>query len=98
MNLKEYMETYKIGICALAKRCGVSHPTMINALKGYEMKLSIALKIERGTGGEVMCRDMRPTAKRVKATTAGLPSEVQQLSDGSDDKTYDTSNEHLPRC
>lgn len=90
MNLKEYMDTYKIGLCALAKRCGVSHPTMINALKGYEMKLSIALKIERGTGGEVMCRDMKPTAKRPKEPKAAHRSEDQKQDDDSGDKTCDT--------
>lgn len=90
MNLKEYMETYQLGLCALAKRCGVSHPTMINALKGYEMKLSIALKIERGTGGEVMCRDMKPTTKRPAASETVRQLGGQKRDDDSDDKTCGT--------
>lgn len=64
MRLKEYLNTEGIRITVFAKRCGVSHATIIGAMKGYEMALSLALKIEEITRGVVTCKDLSPTRKR----------------------------------
>lgn len=64
MRLKDYLTTEGIRITVFARRCGVSHGTIIGAMKGYEIALSLALKIEEITRGVVTCRDLSPTRKR----------------------------------
>jgi DNA-binding transcriptional regulator YdaS (Cro superfamily) len=58
MQLKTYLE--KLGETQLnfCKRAGISHRTLLNILNRKDIMLSIAIKIEKGTGGIVTCREL----------------------------------------
>lgn len=58
MDLRLYMRIRNIKINAMAERLGVSLGTMHNIFNGREPRLSLALKIEEITDGEVSCEDL----------------------------------------
>ena len=60
MRLEEYLEEHGTPKIALARRAGIHHTTLKRVLEGHEILLSIALKLEDATKGEVTCRDLAP--------------------------------------
>ena len=57
MDLKLYMKIQDIKIYQMAKRLGISIGSMHNLFNGREPRLSLAMKIEEVTNGEVTCED-----------------------------------------
>ena len=57
MDLKLYMKIQDIKIYQMAKRLGISLGSMHNLFNGREPRLSLAMKIEEITNGEVTCED-----------------------------------------
>lgn len=59
MKLKEYLEEVGIPVAAFARRVGVSPATIAHFCNFlHEPRLSIALKIELMTQGNVLCKDL----------------------------------------
>jgi DNA-binding transcriptional regulator YdaS (Cro superfamily) len=58
MDLRLYMRIQNIKVNAMADSLGVSLGTMHNIFNGREPRLSLALKIEEVTDGEVSCEDL----------------------------------------
>lgn len=57
MKLNEYIEERGIPKSRLAQRCGITYSQLNHTLRGHPT-LTIALKIERYTKGEVTPRDL----------------------------------------
>lgn len=70
MKLSEFLSLTRLTSTEIAKEIGIAPQTIWNALKGYEMSLTNALKIEEYTKKAVTCNDLKPTRKR------GLSKEV----------------------
>ena len=66
MKLFEYLREEGIQHSKFAKRLGISLPTLCNLFKGYDTKLSTAIRIEEITRGQVKIRDLTPTIFRDK--------------------------------
>lgn len=64
MKLREYIDKYGINIRKFSRSAKISEATVHNILKGFDIKLSVALKILDITGGEVSCEDLKPTRAR----------------------------------
>ncbi len=60
MRLEEYLEEHGTPNIVLARRAGIHHTTVTRSLQGHEILLSVALKIEDATKGQVTCRDLAP--------------------------------------
>jgi DNA-binding transcriptional regulator YdaS (Cro superfamily) len=60
MRLHEYLEEHGTPNIVLARRAGIHHTTLARTLQGHEILLSVALKIEDATKGQVTCRDLAP--------------------------------------
>ncbi len=60
MRLEEYLEEHGTPNIVLARRAGIHHTTLARTLQGHEILLSVALKIEDATKGQVTCRDLAP--------------------------------------
>ncbi len=60
MNLREYLFQNNIKHNAFAKSLKISYRTLWGIIYGSDMKLSLALKIEKLTKGEVKCKDLDP--------------------------------------
>ena len=59
MNLKDYLYKNEIKQCDFAERLKISRNLLWSILKGnHDMKLSLALKIEKETNGLVKCKDL----------------------------------------
>lgn len=58
MNLKEFIEDSGISITKLAKKAGITSATIYNIFNGRDVKLSIAVKIQRATKNKVTCEDI----------------------------------------
>lgn len=67
MKLREYLDKNDITCERFAASCGCSGQTIVAAAKGYEISLTLAIKIEEVTHGAVKCIDLRPTKKRIVA-------------------------------
>ena len=65
MNLKEYLRFLKWPATKFSSKSGVDIQTVRNVIMGFDVRLSTALKIEEFTHGEVTCRDLKPTRRRV---------------------------------
>ena len=66
MKLSEFLSLTRLTSTEIAKEIGIAPQTIWNALKGYEMSLTNALKIEEYTKKAVTCNDLKPTRKRGK--------------------------------
>jgi DNA-binding transcriptional regulator YdaS (Cro superfamily) len=62
MKLQEYLDEHGTPKNTLAKRAGIHHTTVARVLKGHEILLSVALRIEEATKGQVTCHEMAPQA------------------------------------
>lgn len=61
MKLNEYLDKVGISVSEFSRRAGISVPTMFNILKdNRDLFLSVAVKIERQTKGEVTCSELLP--------------------------------------
>jgi DNA-binding transcriptional regulator YdaS (Cro superfamily) len=60
MLLREYLDEHGTLQVHVARKAGLSHRTIANALDGKDIRLSVALKIEDATKGQVTCRDLAP--------------------------------------
>lgn len=69
MKLNEYLTEMGIPIAGFARRVGVSMMTIRRILEGAEPKVSVALKIEELTKGQVTCHDLVSIKKRKTKTT-----------------------------
>lgn len=58
MHLKEYLFRKNIKIGDFAKQVGISGKTLWGIMRGHDTKLSIGVKIEEVTHGQVTCRDL----------------------------------------
>lgn len=58
LNLREYMEKTGISQAKLARRAGISTGTIFLALRGQEMKLETAIRLEDATEGKITCRQL----------------------------------------
>jgi predicted transcriptional regulator len=58
MNLREYFEETGTSVVNFAKKAGVSKLTIHNLLGGRDVRMSIAVKIQRATKGKVKCEDL----------------------------------------
>jgi predicted transcriptional regulator len=66
MNLKDYLDEMGIPVRAFARRLEVSNNTVHAIFKGQDIRLSIALKIEKLTKGAVKCKVLEPLPKETK--------------------------------
>lgn len=64
MKLYDYLQEEGIQHSHFAKRVGISLPTLAMLFKGYDCRLSVAIKIEELTRGAVKIRDLTPTVFR----------------------------------
>lgn len=65
MELREYLFRHEIPKGKFAKEIGVAEKTLWSILKGkYDVRLSIAIDIERATKRHVRCQDLNKTYKR----------------------------------
>jgi DNA-binding transcriptional regulator YdaS (Cro superfamily) len=62
MKLQEYLDTYGTPKMALARKAGISRPSLNGILDGRDLRISVALKLEDATAGLVTCREMAPLA------------------------------------
>lgn len=58
MNLRQYMRIRNITVREMAKLLGVSSGTINNMFNGRDPRLSLAMKIQEVTDGEVSCEDL----------------------------------------
>ena len=58
MKLSEYLEHRGISARKFAEKAKISPPTIRNAIKGKDIWLSTALKIEKASEGKVKCKDL----------------------------------------
>lgn len=58
MNLKEYLFREDISQKDFAQKIGVSPKTLWSIMNGADLKLSVAMKIEKETDGKVKCQDL----------------------------------------
>jgi predicted transcriptional regulator len=58
MRLTEYLEERGMPLAAFARRVDISWPTANNILHGQDVRLSIAIRVEKFTNGKVTCQDL----------------------------------------
>ena len=63
MILKEYLEEMQIPIRKFARKVGVSTPMIYKILRGGDVRISLALAVEKATKGVVTLRELTPTAE-----------------------------------
>jgi DNA-binding transcriptional regulator YdaS (Cro superfamily) len=66
LHIKDYLKEKGIPIRAFARKIGISHGCMHNIVNGFDMKLSVAMKIEKTTEGQVSCRELAPPERLLK--------------------------------
>jgi len=66
MKLEKFIQETGIPILELARRLDVNARTIYNILDNHDMRLSIALKIEKFTKGAVTCHDLYDESLHVK--------------------------------
>jgi plasmid maintenance system antidote protein VapI len=64
MKLKDYLDDLGIPIATFARKLNVSRNTLHNIIKGQDIRLSIALKIEELTKGQVTCHDLETSSEQ----------------------------------
>ncbi len=67
MNLKDYLYFNRIMQAEFAKELDISIGTLTRILNGLDVKLSLALKIEKATQGQVKCIDLLDKSKSKRA-------------------------------
>jgi len=87
MHLKEYLKKNEISIATFSRVLGCSVGTLHHILTGGDLKLSLALEIERITFGKVTCSDLKPS-KIIASKPEELESEKEELY----------SDDDLPPC
>lgn len=60
MDLQTYLEKHDMPASWIAERAKVSNTTIHNLLKGKDILLSSAMRIEAATKKQVKCKDMLP--------------------------------------
>lgn len=60
MKLEEFIEENGTTMMHIAKKSGLSHPTIRHILQGRDMRFSVILKVRDATKGEVSFDDMIP--------------------------------------
>ena len=79
MKLKEYVSRFpEIDVSEIARGLGISRVTLWHAIQGKKMDLSIALKIQHGTGGIVKCEDLNGSEKGYHKANAERKKQQQQ--------------------
>jgi len=58
MKIDEFLKTEDISIRKFAKKAGITAPTLTRALKGEDIRLSVAMKIERASQGRIKCQEI----------------------------------------
>lgn len=58
MKLEKYLEKYGTGKMRFAEKIGISVQSLYAILRGADTNVSIALKIEEITAGNVTCEDL----------------------------------------
>lgn len=69
MRLKDYLEDLGIPQAKFARKVGTTPRTILNAIMGKEIRLSLAVKIEEVTKGQVKCKDLLPIQKKEPRST-----------------------------
>lgn len=64
MQLREYLDKQDLSMEDAAKKLGVAYGTIHNLLNGRDIKLSIAMRIEKATQGKVTCKDLFENTQR----------------------------------
>jgi DNA-binding transcriptional regulator YdaS (Cro superfamily) len=75
MDLKEYLNDSLIPYSAFARKAGISPSTLDNIIYRHkDMKLSIAMKIEKASNGKVTCQDLyfNSIKKKQKSTESDI--------------------------
>jgi AcrR family transcriptional regulator len=71
-----------------ARKANVSPPTIYNVIKGKDIFLSIALRIEKATRHKVRCKDLLSESLLLKKRKRVLPYRPRPLKEAhSDEKT-----------
>lgn len=70
MKLKDYLQDLGIPQATFARKVGVSSRTILNAVLGKEIRLSLAVRIEEVTKGQVKCKDLLPMQEKDKKSKA----------------------------
>jgi predicted transcriptional regulator len=58
MYLTAFLEDTGIPVTKLARKAGIHEGTLYNVLKGRDVRLSIAIKIEKATKCRVSCNEL----------------------------------------
>lgn len=59
MKLSDYLKITRLRQDEFAEMVGISRGTLKNILRGkYDVRLSVALRIEKETKGKVKCKDL----------------------------------------
>lgn len=80
MDLRKYIRDRGITKNEFARRVGCSFTTIHNILRGYDIKLSLAERIEKVSEGQVHPQDLYPKIKRDKVNNAIDKPEAKQQS------------------
>ena len=88
MDLKTYLKKHDIPASWVAERAKVACATIHNILKGKDVLLSVALKVEGATGGDVKCKDMLPT----KVFNRKKPSSISKIEVDDEPKAKKQKN------
>jgi len=83
MKLQKYLKENDMTISGFSRDSEISRTTIVRALRGGEIYLSIAAKIEKFTKGSVSIKDLMPTKLRSKVVA---PVEKVSKEWDSDDK------------
>lgn len=73
MKLRQYFEENSINITQFCKKNGLNVTTLYSILKGRDLYLSLALKIEDLTEGAVTAQDLRPQQTNKRARKGATP-------------------------
>lgn len=89
MKLIEYLTDIGITPAVFAKKANISAPTIYNVLKGKDIYLSIALRIEKATKRKVKCRELISESRIKKKRNRILPYKprILQQTENDDQQT-----------
>jgi predicted transcriptional regulator len=83
MKLDEYLEKGKMKPAEFSKKSGIDLTTVRNIIRGYDIKLSTALKVQEFTHGLVRCEDLAPIKKRESKANKSESQKVAGDQDAS---------------
>lgn len=69
MRLKQYLFEKDYKRYEFAEKAGITEKSLWNILRGQDIKLSLAMKIEEATEGLVTCQDLAQDIKKDGAQT-----------------------------